>query len=350
MDSHFQKLSLGLRMESNDVRIVGICGIGGIGKTTIARYVYNQISLGFECSSFLEKVSEVHKNKGPVRLQNQLLNDMLGGGNQKISNVFEGANMIKYSLRCRKALIVFDDIDDTDLSECLVGNHDWYGKGSRIIVTTRDKHLLTMLKVDYRYEVKGLNSNEALKLFSQYAFRLNLFKEDFESLLHRVIHYCQGLPLALKVLGSLLCDKTISEWESELHKLEKEPEGKIQKVLKISFDRLDDTQKEVFLDIACFFEGEDRDFVTKILDGCKLYGEINIRVLWERCLLTISHNRIYMHDLIQRMGWKIVQEQNPKEPSKWSRLWSPSDIYSAFISEKVRIKLNSIAYFSSLGR
>ena len=68
-----------------------------------------------------------------------------------------------------------------------------------------------MLKVDYLYEVKGLNSNEALKLFSQYAFRLNLFKEDFESLLCHVIHYCQGLPLALKVLGSLLCDKTISE-------------------------------------------------------------------------------------------------------------------------------------------
>ena len=102
--------------------------------------------------------------------------------------------------------------------------------------------------------------------------------------------------------------------------------------------------------LLAFFKGEDRDFVSKILDGCKLYGEINIRVLWERCLLTISHNRIYMHDLIQRMGWKIVQEQNPKEPSKWSRLWSPSDIYSAFISEKVRIKLNSIAYFSSLGR
>ena len=146
----------------------------------------------------------------------------------------------------------------------------------------------------------------------------------------------------MKVLGSLLCDKTISEWESELHKLEKEPEVKIQKVLKISFDGLDDTQKEVFLDIACFFKGEDRDFVTKILDGCKLYGEINIRVLWERCLITISHDRIYMHDLIQKMGWKIVQQQYPEEPRKWSRLWDPSDIYSAFISKKVRIKLNSV--------
>ena len=79
-----------------------------------------------------------------------------------------------------------------------------------------------------------------------------------------------------------------------MNKLEKEPEVKIQKVLKISFDGLDDTQKEVFLDIACFFKGEDRDFVSKILDGCKLYGEINIRVLWERCLIIISHDRIYI--------------------------------------------------------
>ena len=69
-----------------------------------------------------------------------------------------------------------------DLLECLVGNHDWYGKGSRIIITTRDKDLLTILKVDYLYEVEELNSNEALKLFSQYAFRSNLLKEDFESL------------------------------------------------------------------------------------------------------------------------------------------------------------------------
>ena len=351
MNFHFENLSLGLSMESNDVRMIGICGIGGIGKTTIAGYAYNQISWGFECSSFLENVRDVYKSKGQLRLQNQLLNDILGGANKKISNVRQGAYVIKNSLQFRKALIVFDDIEDMDELDLLVGKHDWYGKGSRIIITTRNKHLLNTIEVDYVYEVKVLKPNEALELFSQYAFRRNLPKKDFdEDLLNRVVYYCQGLPLALKVLGSLLCDKTRREWENELHKLEKEPEEKIQNVLKISWDGLDASQKEVFLDIACFFEGEDRDFVSKVLDDRNLFGEIDIRVLWERCLITISHNRIYMHGLIRRMGWKIVQEQNPKEPSKWSRLWSPRDIYSAFISEKVRIKLNSIAYFSSLGR
>ncbi|CBI29415.3 unnamed protein product, partial [Vitis vinifera] len=351
MDSHFKKISLGLSMESNDVRMVGICGLGGIGKTTIASYIYNQISWGFECCSFLEKVKEVYKNKGLLGLQNQLLNDILEGANQKISNIHRGAHVIKNNLSLQKALIVFDDVDDMDQLEFLVGNHAWYGKGSRIIITTRDKQCLTMPNVDYLYNVEGLNSNEALELFSRYAFRSNLPKEDFENLLDHAIHYCEGLPLALKVLGSLLCGKTKGEWKSELHKLEKEPEMKIQSVLKISFDGLDTTQQMILLDIACFFQGEDKDFASKIWDGYELYGEINIRVLSERCLITISNNRLHMHGLIEKMCKKIVREQHPKDTSKWSRLWNPDDIYCAFVSEEVRINyLNSIAYLSSFGR
>ena len=101
-----------------------------------------------------------------------------------------------------------------------------------------------------------------------------------------------------------------------MHKLEKEPEVKIQNVLKISFDGLDHTQKKIFLNIACLFERENRDFVSKVLDGCDLYGERAIGVLWERCLITILDNRICMHDLIQKMGWEIVREQHPKDPIK----------------------------------
>ncbi|XP_034691602.1 disease resistance protein RPV1-like [Vitis riparia] len=336
MDSHFRKISLRLSMESNDVRMVGICGIGGIGKTTIAGYIYNQISWRFECISFLDKAKVVYKNEGLLHLQNQLLNDILGDGNQKISNIYRGVEVIKNSLYFRKALIVFDDvdIDDIDQLEFLVGNHTWYGKGSRIIITTRDKQCLTKLNVDYLYEVERLESNEALELFSQHAFRSNLPKEGFENLLDHVIGYCDGLPLALNVLGSLLCNKTKREWESALHKLEKEPVERIQNVLKISFDGLDTTQQMILLDIACFFQGEDKDFASKIWDGYELYGEINIRVLTEKCLITISNNKLHMHGLIEKMCKKIVREQHPNDPRKWSRLWTREDIYRAFVSEK----------------
>ena len=84
----------------------------------------------------------LYKSKGQLRLQNQLLNDILGGANKKISNVRQGAYVIKNSLQFRKALIIFDDIEDMDELDLLVGKHNWYGKGSRIIITTRNKHLL----------------------------------------------------------------------------------------------------------------------------------------------------------------------------------------------------------------
>ena len=182
MDSYFKQISFGLSMESNDVCMIGICGIGGIGKTTIVRYIYNKISWGFECSSFLEDAKKVYKNKGLLRLQKLLLNDIQEGGNPKISNIHRGAQVIQNSLYLRKALIVFDDVDDMDQLEFLVGNHAWYGKGSRIIITARDKQCLNTLKADYLYEVEGLKDYEALKLFSQYAFEPNLPKEDFKIL------------------------------------------------------------------------------------------------------------------------------------------------------------------------
>ena len=304
-------------MESNDVCMIGICGIGGIGKTTIVRYIYNKISWGFECSSFLGDVKKVYKEKGLPCLQKLLLNDIQKGENSKISNIHQGARVIQNSLYLRNALIVLDDVDDMDQLKFLVGNHAWCGKGSIIIITARDKQCLNTLKVDYLYEVEELKVDEALKLFNQNAFQPDLPKKDFKILSYCAIDYCRGHPLALKVLGSFLYDKTIGQWESELHKLKNEPQAKIQNMLKISFDGLDLTQKTVLLDIACFFQGEDSDFASKIWEGSKLYGETNIRVLLDKCLITIiAHNRIYMHGLIKKMCRNIVREQHPKDHSK----------------------------------
>lgn len=79
--------------------------------------------------------------------------------------------------------------------EALAGNHDWFGRGSRIIITTRDKGLL---KVGLMYEAKELNYVEALKLFHQHAFKLKHLTQDFVQLCHHVVNYTKGNPLALK--------------------------------------------------------------------------------------------------------------------------------------------------------
>ena len=168
------------------------------------------------------------------------------------------------------------------------------------------------------------------KLFSQHAFKQNVPTASYFDLSNRLVQYAQGLPLALKVLGSSLRGMTIEQWESALNKLKTNLNKKINDVLRISFDGLDNSQKEVFLDIACFFKGECEDFVSRVLDGCKLHPTINIKDLCDRCLVTRLNNVVQMHDLIQEMGWAIVHEECPRDPHKWSRLWDADDIYDAF--------------------
>ncbi|KAJ9675660.1 hypothetical protein PVL29_024534 [Vitis rotundifolia] len=327
MDIRLEKLISLINIDSNDVCMVGICGLGGIGKTTIAKALYNKISNQFQGASFLAKVRENSKKcSGLLKLQRQLLDDIKKGENRKIRNVHEGMNAIKKALSLRRVLVVLDDVDNFEQLEHLGGERDWVGQGSRILITTRNKHLLRVHGVE-KYEIEKLNSEEALQLFSLYAFKQNFPQEDYKDLSDSIVKYAKGLPLALRVLGSHLCTKAPSEWESELCKLEREPVQEIQNVLKISYDGLDRTQGEIFLDIACFFKWEDKDFVSRILDGCDFYAKSGFRVLRDRCLITILDNEIHMHDLIQEMGWHIVRGKDPQEPGKRSRLWDHNDVH-----------------------
>nr|V9M2S5.1 RecName: Full=Disease resistance protein RPV1; AltName: Full=NAD(+) hydrolase RPV1; AltName: Full=Resistance to Plasmopara viticola protein; Short=MrRVP1 [Vitis rotundifolia]AGC24028.1 TIR-NB-LRR type resistance protein RPV1 [Vitis rotundifolia] len=335
IDSHVKEMILRLHLESSDVRMVGIYGVGGIGKTTIAKVIYNELSCEFEYMSFLENIREGSNPQVLFHLQNQLLGDILEGeGSQNISSVAHRASMIKDILLSRRVFIVLDDVDDLSQLEYLLGHREWLGEGSRVIITTRNKHVLAVQEVDDLYEVEGLNFEEACELFSLYAFKQNLPKSDYRNLTCRVVGYCQGLPLALKVLGSLLCKKTIPQWEGELKKLDSEPKADIHKVLKRSYDGLDRIDKNIFLDLACFFKGEGRDFVLRILDGCDFPAETGISNLNDLCLITLPYNQICMHDLIQQMGWEIVRENFPVEPNKWSRLWDPCDFERALTADE----------------
>ncbi|XP_059590540.1 disease resistance protein RPV1 [Vitis vinifera] len=307
---------------SNDVRMVGIYGLGGIGKTTIAKVLYNRISAQFMITTFIANAKEDSKSQGLLHLQKQLLHDILPRRKNFISTVDEGIHMIKDRLCFKKVLLVLDDVDDLNQLEALAGDHNWFGPGSRIIVTTRDKHLLEVHEVDTLYEAKKLYHKEVVELFCWNAFKQNHPKEEYETVSNFVVHYVNGLPLGLKVLGCFLYGKTIRQWESELHKLEWEPNQEIQCVLKRSYDELDCTQ-HIFLDVACFFNGEDKDSVTRILEACKFYAESGMRVLGDKCLISIVDNKIWMHDLLQQMGQHIVGQEFPEEPGKWSRLWFP---------------------------
>ncbi|PRQ38435.1 putative TIR domain, P-loop containing nucleoside triphosphate hydrolase [Rosa chinensis] len=314
-----------LGVGERDVRMVGIWGGGGIGKTTIARAVYNSFAHKFDGSCFLEDVRENSMGaEGFVKLQTKLLCEILKGTNLKVANVARGITMIKKMLQYKSVLLVLDDVNDIDQLNNLAGDCSWFGKGSRIIIATRDEQLLTDHGVELIYKVQELDHHEALELFSWNAFKRNGPLDGFVELTERAIYYARGLPLVLCVLGSYICGGNVEQWEAALDGFKS---SKIQDVLKISYNGLDHRVKEAFLDIACFFKGENRKHVIKILEACGSKQHV-INVLIKKALISIDYKDcIWMHDLVEEMGRDIVHELSPNNPGKRSRLWFHEDVY-----------------------
>ncbi|CAL9017860.1 unnamed protein product [Prunus brigantina] len=311
--------------EHDDVRTIGIWGMGGIGKTTLAELVYNKICNRFQASHFVENVREKSEKQGLVYLQKVLLEELLHSSGDDIHNFRMGMSSLKRRLRTKKVLLVLDDVDHQKQIQALVGN-DWLGQGSRVIITTRNEQLLKPYGVHRIYEVEKLNDEKALQLFCKKAFNKgHEMADDYTKLSKAFVKYTNGLPLALEVLGGALCGKTVAEWESKFAKLKKDPDDKdIFPALRISYDGLEETEKQIFLDIACFFKGEDHNRVHKILDACNFHPTIGISVLQDKCLVKIiKGNRLWMHDLLQQMGWSVVLGESLGERS---RLWVSENV------------------------
>ena len=320
----------------NSVFMIGICGMGGSGKTTLARVFYERFRSDFEGSSFFANVREYSEKLDLLQLQKLLLADILGERNIEIRSVYHGVDMIKRMLCHKKVLIVLDDVDKLDQLENLGRGHDWFGLGSLIIITTRDEHLLVHHGVHKIYKPNLLCSDDALKLFCLKAFKNEKPEEDYMQLSLDVVRYANGHPLALVTFGSFLFGRTMDVWQSALDGFKKNPKREIFDMLKVSYDGLEEMWKDIFLDVACFFRGKMKDHVIEILETCGFHARIGIQVLVDKSLLTIENDTLQMHDLVQEMGMEIVCQESREEPGKRSRLWLPMDLFHVLTNNTVR--------------
>ncbi|GLJ22675.1 hypothetical protein SUGI_0427200 [Cryptomeria japonica] len=290
---------------------VGIWGIGAIGKSTVAKAVYNEVYDCFDAATFLFNV----RGTSLTKLQEKILKNLVNYS-EEVESVEKGISLLRGRLGGVRALLILDDVDDRLQLDALAG--DWLASGSRVIITSRDKHILNAAHISSAciHQMSGLGRNESLQLFSWHAFLRPSPIPGYEELSKRIVETCKGHPLSLEVIGAFLYDKQddsdIDCWNETVDNITVNRD--IFKTLYISYSGLSTEEKEIFLDIACFFIGERK--TSPIVFWKSMYKNVGIAIsnLSMKLLIKIDKRKVFdMHDLVRDMGRIIAEKEQTRQ-------------------------------------
>ncbi|KAF8029498.1 hypothetical protein BT93_E2031 [Corymbia citriodora subsp. variegata] len=281
--------------------VVAMCGLPGVGKTTLAKVVYNEISQIFDGCSFLENVRDDIEQNGVVSLQKKLIQDL----NRRDCPEVKSSNEV---------LIVLDDVDHFKQIKPLAEAPTWFGPGSRIILTIRNKNVIE------GYEDGEIKEHEVLPMND----------ENYGSVPKNIISAVGNLPLSIEIAASYLCRKSRKSeaiWRETLQILEREPEKEVKDMLTESYNLLEEKTKQIFLDIARFFVGIEKTipfYMWEVCEGCPNRGVDELQNV--SFLKVGEENEFWMHNQLKMLGREIVKNENIKSPGERSRLWDYKDV------------------------
>ncbi|XP_078151169.1 putative disease resistance protein At1g50180 [Carex rostrata] len=321
-------------------RVVSIVGPGGAGKTTLAHKLYNYSTVRSHFDSFLwitvsqdfnllDVLNNIHKELG--------YKTELKGESKEDHIAFLSGEVITF-LKKKKYLIVLDDVWTEHVFNQLETGLVDVRNGSRVLMTTRNLNVANDADPTGVYELRFLNEEESFVLLLKKALRsINPSPECPEELKdvgRKLVQRCQGLPLALIVLGGLLSRKhrTHGEWSRVLERLDWQVvgEGECIKILATSYDDLPYLYKSCFRYLACFPEDykiEAKDlkkmWIAEGLVEAKNKGELEdyaedyLEELAQRCLVQVVERSpngaiesIRLHDLLREAALREATEND----------------------------------------
>ncbi|CAM8938007.1 unnamed protein product [Rhodiola kirilowii] len=241
--------------------VISILGMGGLGKTTLARKLYNNLIQGyFELYSWV-CVSQEYNTRDILL---HLIKSMANPTKEVLESMTTEASMEAYlrkRLRGRHFLVVIDDVWEREAWESLERAFPDNNKSSRVIITTRNQHVAT-LNTAHVHELRYLQEDESWDLFCKKAFPDDngmICPPNLERLVREMVTKCSGLPLAIITLGGLLSTKSqvLGEWEMVRDNLWtelKKDSVHINAVLLLSYKDLPQNLKPCFLYVGMFPE------------------------------------------------------------------------------------------------
>ncbi|KAG6540887.1 hypothetical protein Mapa_017762 [Marchantia paleacea] len=319
-----------LHLQNPEVIGLAVVGMGGIGKSILAKQVMMHIAPRFEYICFVQDTKRSIKRKNLITL---VADNLFRGDGRRVS--WQSSHTVRRLLRGKKAFLILDDCGDIeDQIRCLL-EPDWLGQGSRVLITSR---IQTTIPGFVTLDLPLFSELESQQLFELHLVD-RVPNAMPKGLVKEIVEKCDGLPLTLEVIGSYLRTETDEiKWIEALERLRiaeslnGSADDKLWQRLRVSYDELGELEQRIFVDLAVFdlYNNEEEQYdVDVLIEAWRTkYSEISpeagLRTLQDRFFIRVGpyfgagrlkpYNRFYLHEQLRDMGKSISRpvDENPE--------------------------------------